>query len=267
MDVFSIIVTIVGTIISLYLFYHNRKDIRELRRHQMMLQEHGKKLESVRPILSTLFTETIDIRKHAIEMVEEAQYVYGIGTIRVLAKIEKKPNEDLLMYENRTKDIEEEIKKYVQSNSNSILKGKEHFRVLNFLPEDNSEDMKWEIISNIHFFKRHFEFSGTTKINLRLFHNETISNFRGPQHFRCTDKKIILRIGSHINLRANAALVITDKRVVEEYQTFFHSLIALPQTKEINLQNLEIIYSLLINGKIIELRTYLSQISHPLSAN
>jgi hypothetical protein len=93
---------------------------------------------------------------------------------------------------------------------------------------------------------------------LHLYHNPDVLRGKGDFHFRCSDKCVVLRVGGHGNPAANAAIAITDTRVVTEFAGYFDALVASPLSRPINLADLRNIREMLLADEFEKLESFLS---------
>ena len=258
MEYITTIISIIGTVVTLIVLLLTKKDIKTLKSHQITLKEHEEKLKSVRPLYSTLITDEAEIMELAVSSTAESKELYSLGTISSLKDVERLNSEDEKTFNERTKDVKPSTKLYVKAISDSILKGNEYCRIINILSIDKKEDFD-VVLANIKFFCRLMEFNSQTDIKLKLYHNSEILSDSGNYHFRCSDKKVIIRIGGHGNKKSNAAIVITDTKVIDEFKNYYFSLIESPKTKQLDYSSLLKIKSFLESNDIKSIKTILAE--------
>ena len=233
-------------------------EIRELQNIQTALKKHEEQLDAVRPIYSTFYTTPEEIMELSISFTEEAKEIYALGTIGSLLDTEIRPNEKQADFEQRKRNASPEAKRFVAATESSILTGCEYHRVMDFRPIDASEDARLEILANVNFFRRILNASGTHDLHLELYHSPDIVRGRGDYHFRCNDQRVDLRIGGH-GTKADAAISITDARVVQQYKQYYLSLLEFESTRLITLDDLIILNDLLVVGNLKGVEDHLSE--------
>lgn len=206
----------------------------ELEKNRSSLEQHSQALDKSRPLYPTLYTNGAEILNLAVDFIRNSNVCYAFGTIESLLITERGCEEDTSDYQNRTEEMVTYEIDYIKETENFILSGKEYYRIMNFLPSTHEQD-NLIVLSNIRYFKRLFEFKGSRKLALNIYHNPEIPIIAGDFHFRCSDSQVIIRAGGHRNTYTNNAIVITDSRVVKEYKLYYNSVIDSDKTKMIDL--------------------------------
>jgi hypothetical protein len=238
---------------------HIISEVAQLRSMNTALEKHEKQLDAARPIFSTLYTTPEEIMELSISFTEEAKEIYALGSIRSLMDTERAPDETQMAFEERVGQVNPRIREFIAATEKSILSGCSYCRIIDFRPIDASEDAVLEVLSNINFFRRLMNFRGThPHMHLEVYHSSEIVRARGDYHFRCNDQRVELRIGGHGNTSANAAIVITDARVVTQYKQYFISLTESDLARLITLDDLVQINDLLVARDIEGLEKYLA---------
>jgi hypothetical protein len=235
------------------------REIREMKKHRKALARHEEHLDAVRPLYSTLYTSSEEIMNLAVTFTKEAKEVYALGSIESLLETERQPNETQSDLRNRHAKCSPQKLAYVKMITDRVLAGAKYCRVMDFKPIEGDDESRLEILANVNFFIRLLEFQGSASVNLELYHNAEILRSRGDFHFRCSDRQVVLRVGGHGNQQANAAISITDTKVVHEFQQYYQSLVHSPLSRRLDLQQLTEIREILIGGTIDQVSEYLAQ--------
>lgn len=219
--------------LSLEKAIHSQEEtIEALQKHESILGKHE---ESIRPIQSTLYTTTDDILKLAVDFTRNAETLKAVGTIGILSDTEMKPGCEIEDWKTTVDSILPVKRMYVEETLNYINSGGQYYRVMNLLPLTTEEESIWETWANIRFFKRAMQESGVRRINLNLFHHPGIVSWKEDFHYRCSDKAVIIRVGGSIHPDANAAISITDTRVVEKFSAAYEKIISDDQSLRLDL--------------------------------
>jgi hypothetical protein len=258
-------IEIIGFAIELIVLFLILKEIRALGKHEKALEKHEEHLAAVRPLLSTLYTGSDEIMGLAVAFTKEAKEINALGTISSLVETEMKPGEDEEAFQERLKTLHPQTVSYVSATREHILGGRRYCRIMDFKPSDVTDDSILEILANVSFFLRLLEFRGGGSMDLNLYHNPDVLKGRGDFHFRCSDRQVVLRVGGHGNDYANAAIAITDTRVVHEYKQYFQSLIHSTVTRHLAYQNLIRLRELLLNRDSKGIESYLATLPGGLS--
>jgi len=237
------------------------REIRALRKHGRALEQHEKHLEQVRPLYSNLHVGSDEIMNLAIASIREAKELFALGTLNSLTETEMRPDESELAFKERLGKINAKVSDYVMATRENILNGHRYCRIMDFRPIDGTDESIFEISANICFFVRLMEFAGSSQINLEVYHNPEILKGRGDFHFRCSDRRVVLRAGGQGNTYANAAISITDTRVVNEFKNYYDSLIHDRMTKRLELHQLVHLRQLLVDRKIQAIDSYISSMA------
>ena len=232
------------------------REIIELKRHRTSLEKHSLTLDKVRPLFTTLYTDGDDILKLATDFTKQANVCYAFGSLESLIDTERRKNETQFNFEERMKTISKYKIDYVNETENFILSGKNYYRIMDFSPRNQAHD-DMVIQLNISYFIRLSEFSGTRQINLNIYHNTEIPIISGDFHFRCSDSQVIIRAGGHGNKYTNNAIVITDTRVVQEYQRYYQSVIDSIKTRKLNYDDLVQLRKLYSEGDYQSVKKFL----------
>lgn len=252
---------IIGFAIELIVLFLILREIRALGKHERALEKHEAHLNAVRPLVSTLFTGSDEIMDLAITFTKEAKIISALGTISSLVETEMKPGEDEVTFQERLKTTHSKTVSYVAATREHILGGRRYCRIMDFKPNDVTEESVLEVLVNVNFFLRLLEFRGVGAVDLNLYHNPDVLKGRGDFHFRCSDRQVVLRVGGHGNEYANAAISITDTRVVNEYQQYFQSLIHSALTRPLAYQHLTRLRELLLSRDIKGVENFLSNLA------
>jgi hypothetical protein len=224
------------------------REIRELRRHHKALESHSDQLTSVRPLFTTLYTEGSEIMDLAISSTREAKEIYALGSLASLTQTERKPDEDEVSSRKRLALASSKAVQYVTVTREHILSGRKYCRIMDLRPKrPRDADSIFEILANVNFFLRLLEFSGSSKVDLYLYHSTEMLRGRGDFHFRCSDRQLIIRVGGHGNTYANAAISITDTRVVHEFKRYYESLLKSHSVARLSYNDLVTVRDLLVH--------------------
>lgn len=236
------------------------REIRALRRHESLLADHGTQLKSSRPLFTTLYSDADEIMEFAVRFTEEAKEIDGLGTITSLTATECRPGETESSdsFQARLANADPLALRYVAANRDFILSGKHLRRILDFRPATGSQEEVFELLANIKFFLRAHEFGAASPVNAELFHNPDVLRGSGDFHFRCSDRCVVLRVGGHGNPAANAAIAVSDTRVVEEFRSYFDALIDSPITRLITVRDLRAIQEALLDRQFSKIDDLLS---------
>ena len=232
------------------------REIIELKKHRISLEEHRLTLAKVRQLITTFYTDDDDILQLAIDFTKKANVCYAFGSLESLIDTEIRNNETQLNFEERIKTVSKYKIGYVSETANFILSGKNYYRIMDFSPPNQAAD-DMIIKTNISFFIRLSEFSGTRQIELNIYHNPEMPIISGDFHFRCSDSQVIIRAGGHRNKSTNNAIVITDTEVVQEYQHYFQSVIDSVKTKKLNHDDLLQLRELYSEGNYQDVKRFL----------
>jgi hypothetical protein len=254
-SLFEVVRFLIELIVLALIYY----EIRSLRKHERTLREHEEQLTAVRPLYSTLYNDSDQVRDLSISFVREAKEIYAIGSISNLLKTEKNPHETDQQYRERVATVDPKTIEHITSTRDFILSGKKYRRIMDFNPTDSSSEAFHEILCNVTFFRRIMELD-INKIDLQLFHNPEILKGPGDFHFKCSDRQVVFRAGGHGNEYTNIAISITDTRVLHEYQNYYQSLIRSESTRRLDQQHLEQLEELLSTRDVHAVRNYLSVI-------
>jgi hypothetical protein len=253
------IIAILGFGFNIILLILNYGEVKEIRKHQQALKKLEDQLIAVRPLYSTLYTSDDEIMKLAVDFVKHAQEIYSIGTINSLVHTEIKIREKDADFKKRYNTVDLITREYIAETYSYILSGRKYFRALNFLPVSNSDDEIQEILANVNFFHRILQSraSSIVELKLELFHNPEIPSGPGDFHFRSSDKQVVIRVGGASNKHVNSAIVITDTKVISQFQTYFLSFLNNEISRKIGADELVYLQKLLIQKEIEEISDYL----------
>jgi hypothetical protein len=242
---------LIALTIELIVLFAILREVRELKRHQAALRSHEQQLAAARPLMSTLYTGDDEIMDLAVEFTEQASAIYAMGTLSSLVEIERHANETIDEYDSRMASVDGRKRTYIAATLNKILSGCTYRRVMDFAPQSGNEADVVEALANVNFFLRAFDTPRTQAIDLELYHNAETIKGRGDFHFRCSDRQLVLRVGGHGNGYANAAILINDTRVIEEFRRYFDSIVVGPATRHVSYKDLEALRSLLQEGDVL----------------
>lgn len=214
-------------------------EIRELKKHSRALHKHEIKLESVRPLITTLYTDTNDILSLAVQFTNDANILKAVGTIGILAFTEVKPGISNSEYKDTLEKILPIKLEYIRKTVDFIQSGKHYYRVMNLLPISKNEEEVWELWANIRFFLKIMESAVFRTIDLHLYHHPGLLTGQEDFHYRCSDKSVIIRAGGNLHTSANSAISITDSKVVERYTYAYDKLLETKYCKELNLDTMQ----------------------------
>ena len=216
------------------------KELRELKRHSNALDRHESKLDQVRPLLSTLYTDSDEILQLAIKFTSSARKIQAVGTISVLAQTEMRVGESEEQWQKRINEVSPLRRQYATTTHDFILSGRSYCRVMNFSPSAVSDpELLLELKANVNFFLRAMQDIGTKTIDIRLFHNPTLDVGREDFHYRVSDSMVIIRVGGPTKESTNAAIAISDTKVVATFAAAHEALQTAPLCREITLPMLK----------------------------
>ena len=241
---------LIALTIELIVLFAILREVRELKRHQAALRSHEQQLAAARPLMSTLYTGDDEIMDLAVEFTEQASAIYAMGTLSSLVEIERRANETIEEYDSRIASVDGRKRTYIAATLNKILSGCTYRRIMDFAPQSGDEADVAEALANVNFFLRAFDTPRTQAIDLELYHNAETIKGRGDFHFRCSDRQLVLRVGGHGNGYANAAILINDTRVIEEFRRYFDSIVVGSATRRVSYKDLEALRSLLQEGDV-----------------
>lgn len=236
-------------------------ELRALSRHGKVVESemHAIKdvtelLQKVRPLYSTLYIDKEEIMDLSIRFIDEANEVYAMGSISNLIETELKDGETGEVFNRRKQTINPKTLRHVEATRNLIQRGARYLRIMDCIPLQTEESIR-EISSNIAFFRRLMEGGDGPQV----FHNSEILKGPGDFHFKCSDKRVVIRAGGHRNTYANVAIDITDANVVDQFRRYYNSLIASPRTVKLGLEDLRAIETYLDSqDPASQISTYLS---------
>jgi len=217
-------------------------EIRKLGKHAKVLNAHSDKLDKAIPLISSLLLDPKDIQNLAIEMIVNAFELRAVGILDVLSRTEFPPNRYNTFKINPASQFD---KQYTSSTSDFISAGRSYSRLMNLSIANRTESEIWTILANIRFFKRLMEISGAREIQLRLYHHPSLVSGSNEFHFRVTDKKAVIRVGSHSESSVSAGISITDTRVIGAFVDYFDSLAKSEKCIHLSLEKLRDLDSLL----------------------
>lgn len=229
---------IVKYTIEFVIFFIILKEINELKKHAHTLEKHETKLDAVRPLISTLYTETNEILELAVQFTKDAKVLRAIGTIGTLSETEKKPVMDHDLWVQQLASVAQVKREYIATTLDFIQSGRAYIRVMNLLPQSQEEDHIWELWANVKFFARAMEDAGARNININIYHHPGLVTGKEDFHYRSSDKAVIIRVGGTAHKSANSAIAITDSRVVERFSAAHASIIEDSKCVELTLDNL-----------------------------
>lgn len=231
-------------------------EIRRLSKHAKELDAHSTKLDKAIPLISSLTLEHKDLQNLAVEMTSSAGEFRAVGTLDVLSRTELPPNKNQNYSANPASDFD---KKYASATSDFISSGRAYARLMNLSVQNKTEVEIWIILANIRFFRRLLETSGERDINLRICHHPNLVSGKNEFHFRVTDKKVVIRIGSPSKSSLSAGISITDTRVIGAFNEYFESLLESKQCIKLDLERLRDLESKLINSDIVKYENILTR--------
>lgn len=212
------------------------KELRELKRHSTALAQHEGKLDQVRPLLSTLYTDSNDILKLAIDFTRDAKHIQAVGTISVLAETEIRSGEEEIEWKARVERVLPLRREYVAETLDFIHSGRPYYRVMNFSPQmSNEPELLIELWANVKFFLRIFEDKGAKELGLHIFHDPSLVAGKEDFHYRVSDSSVIIRVGGPMHSTTNAAIAIRDSKVIETFASAYSALLERPRCREINI--------------------------------
>jgi len=235
-----------------------QRELKQLKKHHDALRSHEQQLQEARPLISTIYTNKEEIMRIAIDFTNKANYIYAQGSISSLLETERMQDESQVSFQDRLAVVDPDQKLYVKSTSDKICNGIDYRRIMDFMPENNSDASIAEIYANVKFFIRVYDMPNNGEINLKLYHNSEVTSGRGEFHFRFSDQMLVLRVGGHGNSLTNAAITINDARVISEFKKYFDSLVDSPKTKRLELKDLQVIDKFLQAKDLENLRNFLN---------
>ena len=248
---------LIGLAIEVIVLLAILREVRELKRHHAALQAHEQQLMAARPLMSTLYTGDDEIMDLAIDFTEQASLIYALGTLSSLRETERHAGESVTDYETRIASVDGRKRSYIASSFNKIVSGCKYRRVFDFAPQNGDQDEISEALANVNFFLRAFDTPRTRAIDLELYHNAETMKGRGDFHFRVSERQLVLRVGGHGNGYANAAILINDTRVIDEFRRYFDSILVAPTTRHVRYEDLETLRELLQKGDVINAKRFL----------
>lgn len=236
------------------------REIRALRRHEVLLEDHGTQLQASRPLLTTLYSNADEIMQFAVRFTEEANEIDALGTVSSLTATECRPGETEASdsFQARLANADPLALRYVAANRDFILSGKRLRRILDFRPATGSTKEVFELLANIKFFIRAHEFGAASPVNVQLYHNPDVLRGSGDFHFRCSDRCVVLRVGGHGNAAADAAIAVSDTRVIHEFRSYFDALLESPITRLVTVHDLREIQDALLARQFSRIEELLS---------
>jgi hypothetical protein len=225
---FSDVVSVIKPVTELIVLVVILRELYTLRHHLHALHRHGKRLDDVMPLYPMLYCDNQKILDLALSFTREAGSICAIGWLSSLTSQRRRDGEVGEDFERRTA----QARALVKATEDHILAGRYYCRVMDWLP--TGDDMAWEEAkANAEFFLKLLALGDSRDLKLKLFHHPQVFGGRGDHHFRCSDTMVVLRIGGHGNNRANAAITITDARVIVQYRNYYDSLIDEPLAFEV----------------------------------
>lgn len=209
-------------VVELIVFAVILYEIRQLRKHEHQLSLHGKKLDQSMPLFTTLLTEPSEIQELAVAMICDAKEMWAIGVMNVLARTEINPAMDSGVAIQKPSDFD---KRYTAATADYINTGGIYSRVMNLALRDGNYDDVWNAHANIRFFRRLLEGGRIRDLHVCLYHHPDLLSTPDEFHFRVTDKKVAIRVGSPKGGNASAAISITDTRVIKTFFDYCTSLV------------------------------------------
>lgn len=198
--------------------------------------------KKIRPLYSTVFFDKDAIKQSAVDFLNESNEVYTLGTIGLLTKESSDP--------------------YVLSTKQYFSSGnKKYLRIANFIPQLSSDEEFEEIKENVSFFLGILKSKSS---QLELYHNPNLAKGLNDFHFRCSDSKVVIRLGGQMT-NNKSAIEITDSDLRQNFLIYYHLLKSSLDTKRLEAKHLEKLESLLNSGNKHEtsilVNEYLSNLS------
>jgi hypothetical protein len=223
-------------IIEIVVLYLIVREIRALRQHESRLDEHSRQLEAATPLITSFRTGPDEIMNLAVSFVREAKEIRSLGTVNSALVTERRSTDTDETYTERLHAADPRTIDYIQATLKHIMDGKRYTRILD-VSVDDPEEID-ELLCNIRFFKRMMEIHPAARENFRVFHNPIIFKGEGDFHFRCSDIQVVIRVGASDNPNANAAISITDTRVVQAFSNYYDGLTRAVGTRELTYADL-----------------------------
>jgi hypothetical protein len=126
------------------------REIRALRRHEGVLEQHQEELRSSRPLYTTLYTDATEIMEFAVAFTRDAKRIDALGTIASLRDTELRPGESEISssFKQRLGNADPLSLAYVTANRDFVLSGREYRRIIDFRPATGSSGEVLELLAS-----------------------------------------------------------------------------------------------------------------------